>query len=82
MKGIQVPCQQIVEWVTDYLEDALPAETRRLIDEHLADCPPCRRYLDQIHHTLRTLGTVDDDALSPDAWTALRTAFRDAERRS
>jgi anti-sigma factor RsiW len=82
MRGIEIPCQQIVEWVTDYLEDALPAETRRLVDKHPADCPPCHRYLDQIRHTVRTLGMVGDDALSLDEWTALRTAFRDVDRRS
>jgi predicted anti-sigma-YlaC factor YlaD len=82
MKGIDIPCQQIVEWVTDYLEGALPDETRRLVEEHLADCPPCRLYMDQIRSTVRTLGTVSDDSLSPDAWTELRTAFRDIDRRS
>lgn len=76
MKGIDVPCQQIVEWVTDYLEQALPEETHRLVDEHLADCPPCRRYIDQIRQTLSVLGTVSDETLSPEAWTALRDTFR------
>ena len=81
MRGIEIPCQQIVEWVTDYLEGELGDEARRLVDEHLADCPPCQRYLDQIRQTLLVLGTVSDDSLSPDAWTALRTAFRDLDRR-
>ena len=34
--------------VTDYLEGALPPEQHRLVEEHLADCPPCRLYLQQI----------------------------------
>jgi predicted anti-sigma-YlaC factor YlaD len=80
MRGIEIPCQRIVEWVTDYLEGALSDETRRLVDEHLADCAPCQRYLDQIQRTMRLLGTVSDDSLSPEAWTALRTAFRDLDR--
>lgn len=80
MRGIEIPCQRIVEWVTDYLEGALPDETRQLVDQHLADCPPCQRYLDQIRQTMRLLGTVSEDGLSPEAWAALSAVFRDLDR--
>jgi predicted anti-sigma-YlaC factor YlaD len=76
MKGAEVPCQEIVEWVTDYLEGALGSERQRLFEEHLADCPPCTLYLQQIQTTLATVGDVGDDDLSPEAWTTLRGAFR------
>ena len=79
-RGIEVPCQQIVEWVTDYFEGELTDEDRRLVDEHLADCPPCQRYFEQIRRTMLGLGTVPDDSLSPDAWRALRTAFGGLDR--
>jgi anti-sigma factor RsiW len=76
MSGIDIPCNQIVEMVTDYLEGAFDAERRQLFDEHLADCPPCTRYVEQIRHTLSQLGAVHEPDLSPEAWTALRGAFR------
>jgi hypothetical protein len=40
MSGIDIPCTQIVEMVTDYLEDTLEPDQRQLFEEHLADCPP------------------------------------------
>ena len=76
MSGIDIPCAQIVEMVTKYLEDALDEDQRRLFEEHLADCPPCHRYLEQMQLTLSQLGAVRERDLSPEAWDALRTAFR------
>lgn len=59
-----------------YLDAALPNETRFLVDEHLLECPPCPLYMDQIRQTPSAMGTVSDDALSPDAWAARRNTFR------
>ena len=43
-----LPCQQLVEMVTDYLEGAFEPEQCQLFEEHLADCPPCTRYVETI----------------------------------
>ena len=64
-RGLDVACSAIVEMITDYLENALPDDQRRLVEEHLADCPPCQRYIDQIRTTIALLGTVPDETLSP-----------------
>jgi anti-sigma factor RsiW len=76
MSGIDIPCAQIVEMVTQYLEDALDPQQRQLFEEHLADCPPCHRYVEQIQVTLAQLGAVREPDLPPEAWEALRAAFR------
>jgi predicted anti-sigma-YlaC factor YlaD len=76
MRGIEIPCAQIVEIVTDYLDRAMSAEQQRLVDEHLADCPPCTQYFEQIRTTIDLVGSVEESALSADAWEELRTAFR------
>ncbi|MFL6099387.1 MAG: anti-sigma factor family protein [Actinomycetales bacterium] len=76
MSGIDIPCTEIVEMVTQYLEDGLDTDQRRLFEEHLADCPPCHRYVEQMQLTLSQLGAVRERDLSPEAWDALRSAFR------
>jgi anti-sigma factor RsiW len=76
MTGIEVPCQQIVELVTDYDEGALDDEQRRLFEEHLADCPPCTAYVEQIRLTVAQTGAVREPDLSPQAWRDLHAAFR------
>src|SRR5690242_10472475 len=49
----EITCKEFVEWVTDYLEDKLPAEERRRFDAHLAQCSGCPHYLEQMRETMR-----------------------------
>ena len=52
-----IPCRDIVELVTEYLEGALPPDERARVEEHFVVCPPCMRYLRQMEETARLLGT-------------------------
>jgi anti-sigma factor RsiW len=70
-------CKQFVELVTDYLEGKLPEDDVRRFEEHMADCHWCTRYLEQMRVTLRTLGRIDEESISPEARDALLHAFRD-----
>ncbi len=69
-------CDEIVELVTDYLEDALDPDTAGAFDAHLTVCPGCALYVDQIRETVATLGAVSCDDLSPRAQDELVAAFR------
>jgi anti-sigma factor RsiW len=40
-------CIELVELLTAYLDDALDAQTRRHVDEHLEGCAGCRAALAQ-----------------------------------
>ena len=48
-------CQEVVELVTEYLENALLAEMRKQLEEHVADCPGCATYLGQVRQTIDIL---------------------------
>jgi anti-sigma factor RsiW len=72
----EMPCQEIVEVITDYLEGAMRARDRRRFERHLDDCPHCRNYLEQMRLTIRTVGRIPVDSLSPDARDDLVRAFR------
>jgi hypothetical protein len=39
-------------------------------------CPPCRAYLEQMRQTIRLLGSIPEETVSPDAQEALVAAFR------
>jgi anti-sigma factor RsiW len=59
---IDVPCNELVEMASDYVEGALDAELVRRIDHHLLGCPGCRAYLQQLRASMaamRALGTDD-----------------------
>jgi anti-sigma factor RsiW len=73
-------CQEVVELVTDYLEDALPPDEREVVEHHLAGCKKCDAYLDQMRTTIRLVGQVDAASLSADARRDLVDAFRGFRR--
>ncbi|MGH8969780.1 MAG: anti-sigma factor family protein [Actinomycetes bacterium] len=74
--GMAISCQQLVELVTDYLEGVLDDGTRAEIEAHLALCPGCDDYLDQMRSTIDALGHVPVESLSEDAQSELMAAFR------
>ena len=70
-------CQELVELVTDYLEDALPAEERARFEHHIAGCDKCGAYISQMRETIRLVGRLEPGSLPPDAIAELLEAFRD-----
>jgi anti-sigma factor RsiW len=71
-----VPCQQVVEMVTDYVEGMMPAADRRRLDHHLAGCTYCTEYLAQIRETIRLAGRVTPEDLTPQMRTELTDLYR------
>lgn len=73
-------CKDVVELVTEYFEDALSPSDRSRFEEHVMSCPPCRAHLEQMQETIRLLGSIPEETVSPDAEQALIDAFRDWKR--
>jgi anti-sigma factor RsiW len=76
----EMPCRELVELVTDYLEDRLSPSERARFEAHLAECEYCETYLEQMRQTIRALGRLPEESLSAEARDALLTAFRDWSR--
>ena len=76
----EMPCRELVELVTDYLEDRLTAPDRAQFEAHLNECGQCRRYVEQMRETIRLLGHIPEESLAPDARDVLLAAFRDWSR--
>ncbi|AGB23217.1 hypothetical protein Mycsm_02892 [Mycobacterium sp. JS623] len=70
-------CNELVELVTAYLDDALDRETRSRFESHLGDCDGCENYLQQFRETVRAVGKIRDDDLDPGFRNRLLDAFRD-----
>jgi anti-sigma factor RsiW len=69
-------CNELVELVTAYLDDALEPETRARVEAHLADCEGCANYVQQFRETVRTVGKISDDELDPAFRNRLLDAFK------
>jgi anti-sigma factor RsiW len=77
-------CRELIEFLADYLSGELPAEERRLFEEHLAECPDCVAYLETYEATIR-LGkgafSIVQDPGCADAPEELVAAIMAARRR-
>jgi anti-sigma factor RsiW len=69
-------CQELVELVTDYLEGALPSEDAARFEAHLAVCPGCQAYLEQVRSTI-AVTRASGEVVEPSAVSPLLAAFRD-----
>ena len=56
----ELTCQELVELVTAYREGALPEDERRRFDAHLAMCPPCTVYVEQLALTVQAVGGLNE----------------------
>jgi anti-sigma factor RsiW len=65
-----VNCRTLVELVTAYLEGELTAGERARFEAHLAGCPDCPTYLDQMRATVRALAGVDAGDVPACGWCA------------
>jgi anti-sigma factor RsiW len=70
-------CREIVQMITEYLEDTMPPDTRLRFERHVAICPACRGFLAQMRETLRLSGEITEESLSPEMRDELLAAFRD-----
>ena len=73
----EMPCRELVELITGYLEERLSPVDRARFETHLADCEYCETYLEQMRETVRVLGRLPEESLSIEARNDLTAAFRD-----
>ncbi len=74
-------CAEVVELVSDYLDGALPEPEAQRVADHLAGCPGCTAYFEQVRATSEGLGRVSADDLPPDLRASLLDAFRESRKK-
>jgi len=78
-----MPCNELVELVTDYLDDALAPDVRARIDAHLPYCDGCSSVLAQFREVVELSGRLtesDVDHVDAGARAGLMAAFRDSRQ--
>ena len=59
MDDVRPLCRRVRENLAAYLDGELKGGARRVIEEHLTDCPDCRRYLEELKETWRLLDELE-----------------------
>jgi anti-sigma factor RsiW len=75
---IQEPtCQELAEFLTDYLEGVLTAAERASFDRHLSGCSNCTLYIEQMRLTIAVSRRIRPDEIPPGVRDELLLAFRE-----
>jgi len=72
----ELNCQEVVELVTDYLEQALLPEKQAQFEEHIEECPGCDTYLEQVQQTILMLRKLSEQQTFPETKQDLLELFR------
>jgi anti-sigma factor RsiW len=80
MERDDLTCRELVDLVTEYLENALSPAERTRFEQHLEPCTVCPRYVEQLRSTARLVGRLTEDDLPAPARASLLTAFRSWKR--
>lgn len=60
-------CRELIDFLHDFVENALPPEERRAFEKHLSICPDCQNYVASYKLTIEleraAMSRSDDEAL-------------------
>lgn len=70
-----VTCRQVALWTSDDLDGRLDASVSSIVAQHLAVCPPCRVYREQIRLVRDTIRVWPRDRRLPRNQAELRMRF-------
>jgi predicted anti-sigma-YlaC factor YlaD len=77
----ELNCQEVVELVTDYLEQALLPEMQAQFEKHVADCPGCDTYIEQLQQTIMMLRKLSAQSMFPETKQELLEIYRNWKQR-
>jgi anti-sigma factor RsiW len=69
-------CQELVELLSDYLDDQLSRPSLDDVELHLADCPGCQVALEHLRFSVARTRSVEVAALTPEVRQRLLEEFR------
>ena len=70
-------CQKNFEKISEYLDGELAHDECRQIEQHLTDCPECRKCFDALKKTIDICRKSAQDKIPGDMRKRLRSKLRD-----
>lgn len=72
----RLACDDVMQRVTEYLDEALPPGAAAAFERHLAECPPCARHLQEIRQTIHHLAALPREPMPAPMKDRLLQALR------
>lgn len=73
----EMPCNELVERVTDYLEGALDGITMARLREHLMVCASCEEYINEVRLAVRVASELSTERISASLDANLLAIYRE-----
>jgi len=67
-----IPCRTIVALLSEYLEGSLPPGDAHDLEAHLAICPPCLDFLENLRTTRAAAGALREESIPDECRRRLR----------
>lgn len=65
-------CKEIIDLLSDYLDEGLPPDEQEAFDRHMSACPPCVKFLDDLRTNRQATRALRCDDIPGDVRKALR----------
>jgi anti-sigma factor RsiW len=72
----QIVCRDLLELLSGYLDDALPADVHAAIEDHLSRCDGCTTVLEEFRTTIAMTGMLTEEQITEAQRDTILTAFR------
>lgn len=69
-------CREMADYLSDYVDGALDASLREVIDRHGGECPPCRAFVRTLSRTVEAIRSQPREPLPDRTKAALTEALR------
>jgi anti-sigma factor RsiW len=70
-------CREAIDVIADFLDQVLSPQALGELERHLADCEPCRAYLNTYRATRALTGRAGQVEMPPEMRQRLRRFLRD-----
>ena len=70
-------CRELVEFITNYLEEKLPSSDVARFEQHLSTCDGCTNYLSQMRKTIQVTVFIRNEPITTEQCDELMHIFRD-----
>jgi anti-sigma factor RsiW len=73
-------CEEIVQYLSDYIDGDMPVEVLEEAEKHMTDCPNCTTALKTLKNTIQLYKHVGKARIAPEHRTSLMTAIKEAAK--
>jgi len=78
MKGCSMKCEELVKYLSDYIDKELPVKVLEEAEQHIAHCDNCTAALKTLQNTIQLYKNTGKARIAPEHRSSLLSAIQEA----